>query len=202
MTMPLAILAFFAIALGAIGTPAWPWFRAFVEGHAAVFDFAGFKEPGLAALMATSSLVVLAGLGLGWWIYGNKSPKAEEPDAIEKSVPPVWVVLHNKFYIDELYGVTVIAFYYWWARVADWLDRRVWGGMVALVAWLFRGLAQLSRLCDVYWVNGGFDKGCEELSNGGGLLARVQSGRVQTYLRLLALAVVVLAAILIWSSRG
>ena len=28
MTMPLAILAFFAIALGAIGTPAWPWFRA------------------------------------------------------------------------------------------------------------------------------------------------------------------------------
>jgi NADH-quinone oxidoreductase subunit L len=33
-------------------------------------------------------------------------------------------------------------------------------------------------------------------------MARIQSGRVQTYLRLLALAVVVLAAILIWSSRG
>jgi NADH-quinone oxidoreductase subunit L len=31
MTVPLAILAFFAIALGAIGTPAWPWFRAFLE---------------------------------------------------------------------------------------------------------------------------------------------------------------------------
>ena len=46
-----------------------------------------------------------------------------------------------------------------------------------------------------------FDKGCEELSTGGGLLARVQSGRVQTYLRILALAVVALAAILIWSSR-
>jgi NADH-quinone oxidoreductase subunit L len=30
----------------------------------------------------------------------------------------------------------------------------------------------------------------------------VQTGRVQTYLRLLALAVVVLAAILIWSSRA
>ncbi len=51
-------------------------------------------------------------------------------------------------------------------------------------------------------VDGGFDKGCEELATGGGLLARVQSGRVQNYLRLLALAVVVLAAILIWSSRG
>jgi NADH-quinone oxidoreductase subunit L len=30
----------------------------------------------------------------------------------------------------------------------------------------------------------------------------MQTGRVQTYLRLLALAVVVLAAILIWSSRA
>jgi NADH-quinone oxidoreductase subunit L len=36
---------------------------------------------------------------------------------------------------------------------------------------------------------------------GGGLLSRVQTGRVQTYLRLLALAVVALVAILIWSSR-
>jgi NADH-quinone oxidoreductase subunit L len=202
MTTPLAILAFFAIALGAIGTPAWPWFRAFLEGHAAEFGFAGFNEPGLLALMATSSVVVLLGLGLGWWVYGNKSPQAEAPDALERAVPPVWTVLQNKFYIDELYGVTVIAFYAWWAKVADWLDRRVWGGVVALVVWLFRGGAQLSRLSDEYCVNGGFDKGCEELSNSGGLLARVQSGRVQTYLRLLALAVVVLAAILIWSSRG
>ena len=40
------------------------------------------------------------------------------------------------------------------------------------------------------------------MASGGGLLARVQSVRVQTYLRLLALAVGVLAAILIWSSRG
>jgi NADH-quinone oxidoreductase subunit L len=34
------------------------------------------------------------------------------------------------------------------------------------------------------------------------LLARVQSGRGQMYLRLLALAVAVLAAILIWSGRS
>ena len=65
MTMPLAILAFFAVALGAIGTPAWPWFRAFLEGHAATFDLAGLSEPGLMALMVTSSVVVLAGLGSG-----------------------------------------------------------------------------------------------------------------------------------------
>jgi NADH-quinone oxidoreductase subunit L len=201
MTMPLAILAFFAMALAAIGTPAWPWFRSFLNGNAAPFDFAGFKEPGLAALMLTSSVVVLAGLGLGWWIYGSKSPSAEEPDALEKAMPPVWAVLRDKFYIDELYGATVIAFYYWWAKVADFIDRRVWGGIVAGVALLFSCWAKLNRFLDADIVDGGFDKGCEEIASSGGMLARIQNGRGQIYLRLLAVGMVVLAAILIWSGR-
>jgi NADH-quinone oxidoreductase subunit L len=202
MTMPLAILAFFAIALGAIGTPAWPWFRAFLEGRAALFEWSGFDEPGLMALMATSSLVVFIGLGLGWWLYGSKSPAPEEPDVLEAAAPLPWAWLRDRLYIDEFYGMTVIAFYAWWARVADWLDRRVWGGVVTAVAWAFGLWAQLNRFLDTNVVDGSFDKGCEELSTGGGLLSRMQSGRVQTYLRLLALAVVALAAILIWSSRA
>jgi NADH-quinone oxidoreductase subunit L len=202
MTLPLAVLAFFAIVLGAIGTPAWPWFRAFLVGHAAGFDMARFGEVGLLQLMGTSAAVVFLGLGLGWWIYGNRTSQAEEPDALERAVPPVWAALRDKLYVDDLYGATVIAFYGWWARVADWLDRRVWGGVVAGVAWTFSGFARLNRFLDTNVVDGSFDKGCEEMASGGGLLARVQSGRVQTYLRLLALAVVVLAAILIWSSRG
>lgn len=202
MTAPLKILAFFAIALGVIGTPAWPWFKAFLGDRAAGFDLAGFSEPGLMPLMLTSTLVVFLGLGLGWRLYGNKSPDADAPDVLERAMPPIWTLLRDRMYVDELYGVTVIAFYTWWARVADWLDRRVWGGVVAGVALLFRGWAQLNRLLDVHWVDGGFDKSCEELAAGGGLVARVQSGRVQSYLRLLALGVVALVVILIWSSRG
>jgi NADH-quinone oxidoreductase subunit L len=201
MTVPLAILAFFAIVLGLVGTPAWPWFHAFLESRAVSFDLHGFAEPGLLLLMATSTVVVLLGLFFGWVLYGNKSPAPEEPDVVEKAAPLVWRWLQGKFFIDELYGATVIALYYWWARVADWLDRRVWGGVVSGVALAFAAWARLNRFLDAHWVDGSFDKGCEELSTGGGLLARVQTGRVQTYLRLLALAVVVLAAILIWSGR-
>jgi NADH-quinone oxidoreductase subunit L len=162
----------------------------------------GFAEPGLMLLMGTSTVVVFLGLGLGWMIYGGKSPKAEEPDALERTMPVVWGWLRDRLYVDELYGGTVIAFYGWWGRVADWLDRRVWGGLVAGVAGLFAGWARLNRFLDTNVVDGSFDKGCEELSTKGGLLARVQSGQVQSYLRILALAVVVLAAILIWSSRA
>ncbi len=202
MTTPLAILAFFAVALGVLGTPAWPWFRNFLTDKPAAFGLTGFGEPGLLALMLTSSFVVFVGLGLGWVLYGNKSPNAEEPDALEKIARPVWIGLSNRLYVDEFYGATVIAFYGWWAKVADWLDRRVWGGIVAAITAFFKALAAFNRFFDNQFVNGGFDKGCEEISVSGGLLARVQSGRVQSYLRLLALAVVVLAAILIWSSMG
>ncbi len=202
MTAPLAILAFFAIVLGVIGTPAWPWFRAFLEGHAASVDIRTLSRSRTSLFSSlTSTVIVVLGLGLGWLLYGNKSPKADEPDALEKAAPALWAVLRDRLYVDELYGVTVIAFYYWWARVADWLDRRVWGGIVTAVAWVFKMFAQFNRLLDMHGVDGTFDKACEELSTGGGIVSRVQNGRAQTYLRILAFAVIALAAILIWSVR-
>ena len=202
MTLPLVILALFAMGLGVIGTPAWPWFRAFLESRAVVFNLHELVHPGLLLLMGTSTLVVFLGLGLGWRLYGGQAPKPEEPDVLEHAVPLPWGWLRDRLYVDELYAVTVIAFYGWWARVADWLDRRVWGGAVTGFAWSFRLGAQLNRFLDNNVVDGSFDKGCQELATGGGLLARVQNGRVQTYLRILALGVVALVLMLIWSSRA
>ena len=202
MLFPLVTLAFFAVVLGFLGTPAWPWFRSFLENHDAPIQVSALFERGPALLMLTSIAVVLIGIGLGWRIYGDKKVNADDFDPLERRFPTLWTLFENKFYIDELYGVTVIAFYAWWARVADWLDRRVWGGIVAGVTGLAHIGAHISRLFDVNWIDGGFDKSCEELANGGGLMAGVQNGHVQLYLRLLALAVVVLAGILIWSVQG
>ena len=224
MTIPLMVLAFFAVALGAIGTPAWPWFRAFLDGRKADFNLNAFAEPGLLGLMALSSTLVFMGLGLGYWLYGRRAisseqaanglapaaqapaaqaPAAQAPDAVEQDLPLVWSCLRDRLYVDELYECTVITFYRWWGQVADWIDRRLWGGVVTAVARLVRLVAEGDRLFDQHWVDGSFDKGCEELSVGGGLLARMQTGRVQTYLRLLSLgvAVLTLAMILIWSGR-
>jgi NADH-quinone oxidoreductase subunit L len=204
MTGPLVVLAAFAMLLGLIGTPAWPWFKSFLNAHAAEVDWHVFAEPALLGLMGLSIVVVFTGLGLGWWLYGGReTPAPDQPDVLEAAVPTVWKWLHDRLYFDELYAVTVIAFYAWWGKVADFLDRRVWGGIVSLVAWMGRMLAEMDRQIDNNWVNGGFDKGCDELATGGGLVASVQSGRVQSYLRILALGVVVLALalILIWSGK-
>jgi NADH-quinone oxidoreductase subunit L len=202
MTAPLSILAFFSVVLGFIGTPAWPWFQRFLSSPARNEAMRGFHESGLLLLMTTSSIIVVAGIVLGAWIYGWRSPSPEEPDVLEQSARPIWRVLRAKFYVDELYGATVIAFFWLWGRVADWFDRRIWGGAVAAVTWSIAACARLNRFLDANWVDGAFDKGCEELSSSGGLLSRAQTGRVQTYLRLLALGVIVLAVILFWSSHA
>ena len=204
MTIPLVILAFFAMALGVIGTPVWPWFRAFLGGKPSGFDLHAFAEPGLLLLMAHFKWCGVAwNRGLGCASMAAVSLQKRTPPTCSKRVAPLpWVWLRNRLYIDEIYGAAFIAFYAWWARVADWLDRRVWGGAVSGVAILFRGWAEFNRLLDANVVDGTFDKGCEELSTSGGLLSRMQNGQVQAYLRWLALAVVVLAAILIWSSRA
>ena len=65
MTIPLVLLAGFAVLLGFIGTPAWPWLQAFVEMRHTRLDFGQLAENGLLPLMLASSLLVFAGSGAG-----------------------------------------------------------------------------------------------------------------------------------------
>jgi len=196
MTAPLAILAFFAVVLGVLGTPAWPWFTGFLESRPVPFDFAGFSEPGLLPLMAIATVLVFVGLGVGWSLYGARQRKtAEELDPVEQAVPAVAGFLGNRMYFDELYEATVLRWYAWLAALAGWLDVRVWGGAVAAVSLFFRGLGRANKAVDSVWIDGSFDKGCEELVTGGGLLAWMQAGRAPGYLRVLGLGVLILAGI-------
>ncbi|MGB6133033.1 MAG: NADH-quinone oxidoreductase subunit L [Acidobacteriaceae bacterium] len=203
MTVPLVALAVFAVFLGFVGTPTWPWFQSFLSGEPLSFDFARFSEPGLLPLMASSSLLVFAGLILGWWFYGRKPIVcATDPDALERVMPGPFHALANRLYVDEFYGFTVIALTRFASAFSAFLDRWVWGGAVRLVEWLTLGLSWLDFGVDKVVVNGGFDLGCREVSLGGRLFSRLQNGRVQNYLRVIAAALVVLAVILLWGSRG
>ena len=200
MTVPLVILAAFAILLGVIGTPAWPWFDSFLNGQVVTLNFAGFFEGGIFAVMLTSSVIVFVGLGLGWWFYGRiPIVSAEAPDALERLQPQIFLLLHNKFYVDEFYQATFIHWNRWLSRISDWFDRWIWNGAVWAVSYLVLGLSWLARSADTHAVNPGFDGGCHTVTAGGKLLARLQNGRTQNYLRLVGLAFAVLVILLIWS---
>jgi NADH-quinone oxidoreductase subunit L len=200
MTTPLVILAAFAILLGVIGTPAWPWFDSFLNSEPATLNFAGFLESGTLPVMLLSSIIVFLGLGLGWWFYGRKPiVNAEETDALEKLQPQIFHLLRRKFYVDEFYQATFIRWNTWLSRVSDWFDRWIWNGAVWAVSYFVLGLSWLARSADTYIVNPGFDEGCRTVTAGGKLLARLQNGRTQNYLRLVGVAFAILVAFLIWS---
>jgi NADH-quinone oxidoreductase subunit L len=203
MTVPLIVLAIASIVLGFFGTPAWPWLHSYLTGHELHTNFGKLFESSTLSLMLVSAVVVAAGIGIAWYIYARKiTCDANEPDPLERAQPAIFGLLRNKFYIDELYEGTVIRLNAFLASLIDWFDRVIWNGLVQLTALITIGLSHVSRAIDQYIVNRGFDGGCDSLRSGAGGFSRLQNGQVQSYLRVIGLALAVLLVALLWGCRS
>ena len=209
MTMPLVILAIFAVLLGFIGTPAWPWFQSYLNGEKVVFDFHELTHPGVLWTMAVSVVIVALGIGLGWSLYGRRRiENADAPDALEGIgrrtflLKDMIVWLQNKLYVDEFYEATVIRLNAAVAWICDGLDYWLWNGLVMLVGYVTLGLSWVNRVFDEYVINLGFDEGCREARRGGKLFALWQNGQVQNYLRIIGVALAALVLFLMWGCQA
>jgi len=199
MTLPLGVLAACAILLSLFGTPFWPWFHAYLSGHEPHFSTIGLD---VFLTMLLSVAVFGTGVGLGWYFYGRKPiTDAAAPDALEQLKQDWFAVLRGKFFIDELYEISFIRWNAAFARFCGWLEQTLWAGAVSAVSLVVLGFSWLNRFFDEFVINLGFSKGCDGLAEGGGWLARLQTGRVQSYLRVLGVAFVVLVLLLIWGGE-
>jgi NADH-quinone oxidoreductase subunit L len=199
MTIPLTILAALAILAGFLGTPVWPWFHSYLNGETVEFTPAALVARPQLNLMLLSTLVVGAAFVLGWRIYSKVAVQTgRESDPLQKSLPSLFRLLQNKFYVDEFYAATILRLNTGFSQVADWMDRVIWAGAVNAVSGLTVMWARINRALDEFGVNAGFDFGCEGLRGAGGFLSWVQNGRVQRYLRIVGLAFCVLLLVLIW----
>ncbi|HVV00824.1 MAG TPA: NADH-quinone oxidoreductase subunit L [Verrucomicrobiae bacterium] len=203
MTLPLVVLAVFAIGLGFLGTPAWPWFQRFLGGEAARGGFGALASPDVLLLMGVSAAMVLAGIGLGWWMYGwNPCQHPGDIDVLERRQPDIFTLLRRKYFVDEIYEWLIVRLNAWWACACDLLDIWLWGALVQLVSAIVIGLAWVDRMFDEKVINGGFDLGCSRITRSGGFLSFLQNGRVQSYLKVIGLGLAVLLLILIFSAHG
>jgi NADH-quinone oxidoreductase subunit L len=189
MTLPLAVLAFFSVTFGWVGIPdhfpvlgglvPW-WFKEFVG--ATLLEKPEALEFSIIPL-ATSFIVSLGGLYLGWLVY-NKV-RAGQADPLQSPLGPVYTWLKNKYYFDELYDRTFVRFSSWISETFTYqiMDRGVIDGILHTLAYISQVLGSFFRnAIDNPIVNGFGDLVGEGTKRIGIALRVIQTGRVQQYM--------------------
>jgi NADH-quinone oxidoreductase subunit L len=224
MTIPLMVLAVFAIVGGWVGIPKeFPGlgalstnpFHHFIGSLAEALHIEAAELPFNIIPLATSLVVALGGLFLGWLVYRRyghvgtglapapEGDRTESPlhilDPLAKPLGRIYPVLQNKYYFDELYGKVFVKGV---QRLANWLfrfdDLWVIDPVVDGVGKLWRRISELGQIFDVRIVDG-IVNGVGTITAAVGDAVRViQTGKVQNYLLVGLVAVsVVLGAFLV-----
>lgn len=183
MTVPLIVLAALAVVLGFANSPHTDWWFS----HFVFYDHPHEASASNFVLFwATASWIV--GVGGAILIYGMGVISRR---AIIDNLRPVWTLLKNKYYFDELYHVVFVRGTVALSRIVGWFDRVVVDGIVNLVGY---GTAKLSRATgefDREVVDGAVNGIAVLFKSGGAVLRRLQTGYVQSYVLALFLTVVV-----------
>jgi NADH-quinone oxidoreductase subunit L len=190
MTWVLAALAFAAVVAGFIFGPPKSW----LSGHEPALErwlapslpgagHVKFAEPG----HDTEYLFQFFGLSIatvGWFaarvLYLDN--RSTVPGRLRETFPRAWSLVFNKYYVDELYDLTVVRGSLLLARIAYWIDQNLIDGLVNFMGLLGRSVAYLDASFDKYVVDGAVN-GLGALTwNSGKQLRRIQTGHIQSYL--------------------
>ncbi|HEX8678632.1 MAG TPA: proton-conducting transporter membrane subunit, partial [Chthoniobacterales bacterium] len=190
MTLPLVVLAICTIALSVILTPVWPWLHDYLSGTATHVDWSRMIQP----MLFVSLVLVLAGVGAGIWIYRGAGAR----DPLETAQPALFRFLARRMWLDEAYEHTVLLLARTAASVSDWLDRRLWDGVVRGVGTVGQLFGAIARGLDERGLNAGVDEGASATRRGGRWTAAAHSGQVQAYLAAVAMGMVALLLLYAW----
>ncbi len=207
MYIPLIILAIGAVLLGLLGVPedfpilgpllgnSFHHFLAeqFHQWHYVQLPHVEFNI----AVMLISVVMAFAGIGLGYFVYGRKPLVAGQRDPLER-MGVVWTVLRNKYYIDEIYRATIIRGTIGLANIFFRFDLGIIDGIVNLIGKLTERWSWVSRLFDVYVIDG-IVNGLGRLTSAVGQELRyIQTGRVQNYMIIVIISVLLLVGVFLY----
>ena len=122
-------------------------------------------------LMAVSSAIALAGIGLAAFVWLRRR---EIADAMAARFMGLYRLLLNKYYVDELYDATVVT------PIRIGSERGLWRGF------------------DVGVIDGAVNGTASLVAIGSGVLRRVQTGSVRAYAGSMFIGVVVILGYYLW----
>jgi NADH-quinone oxidoreductase subunit L len=211
MTLPLIILAVFAVLAGFVGVhPNFPILGGiFSPQYNPFHHFVGptlLVEPATLAYDGTPVLFsfLAAGVGLlaGYWVYWRKPLAAGEPDPAIAALGPLHNTLKNKYYLDELYQVVFVVPSKWLATaISEAVDRGVIDSILHFIARLATWIGELFKMLNSWLIDGVGDGIPSLIRDFGYWFRRIQTGRIQQYL-LLVLAAALLIGIIFAISAG
>ncbi len=126
--------------------------------------------------------IVVAGGGFlaAYVLYSEN--RSTVPARLKEMFPRAWGLVFNKYYVDEVYGATVVRGSLWLSRAAYWIDQNVIDALVNFMGVLGRAVAYVDAAIDKYIVDGAVNGLASLTWNSGRPLRRVQTGHIQAYL--------------------
>ncbi len=217
MVLPLVGLAIFAVAFGWAGIPedflgTSGIFTNFVHHFVGttveelLHELAalGLVRHGLEVLefswvpLATSLVVALGGLTLGYLMYARKPLAKGQADPLISPLGPLHSFLQNKWYWDELYQVVFIgpAVFFSEVVVYEWVDKGVIDGTLHLIARAVYRLGHYMRRFEERVVKDGVDAVKDGVLSAAKEFRTIQTGKIQEYV-LFSVGIGALLALLI-----
>ncbi|KXK22758.1 MAG: putative NADH-quinone oxidoreductase subunit L [Chloroflexi bacterium OLB15] len=207
MTLPLIVLAFFAVVAGYIGVhPDLPIFGAIFSPNGNPFHhFIGptlAEEPGSIPFdwmpVLTSIAVGLGGLACGYLLYWRKPLVAGQRDPLIGILgEQMHTTLKNKYYIDAIYAAVFVRPALWFSKnvAYEFIDKGIIDGFLHLLARVFTWLGDFIKTLNMWLIDGVGDGIPELIARFGFWLRGIQSGRVQQYMLIITFVLLVLILI-------
>lgn len=121
MNGPLVVLAVFAVLLGFVGVP--EELHGTNSFHHLINSPAQVAHPFSPAIMGGSIVIALAGMLIGYFIYGKDAVAGEEK--MQASLGRVWTVLQQKYYLDHVWAQLLISTLYNDAKRISYFEENV-----------------------------------------------------------------------------
>ena len=134
-----------------------------------------------------SSVMVVLGISLAFVVYVFR---IIDPDITAVAIRPLYLYSFNKWYWDEIYDATFIKGSVAISKILSWFDANVVDGIVNGVGAMTRRVGFATGGFDKYVVDGAVNFTAFLVNTTGAVLRKLQTGKVQTYVVLLMLAVI------------